>query len=734
MAGLSNLHSSMETCSVKGQSDVDAIVADLEHISPTKLNYDIYSWSSHSAAYHPRHILVDKPQDQSSRWSSGSNNQMQFITVKLENVSVLKTITFGKYHKIHVCNLKEFKVFVGMDTKNMIQVLHSGLRNDDEPETFSVKYKSNDVVIPCQYIKIVPLLAWGANFNFSIWYVEPRGVSDPSILNVIHQNYSNYKEAEVVRLCLKYFRQRGLLDTFKSLKNSVDVKLENEELEKLHDTLVIQGDFDQCENILQQASISNLFSEYISSCPYIPIWRKIGPNNGITSPPTRGGHQMCIDSTTGKIYLYGGWDGEKDLADFWVFDQDSNEWTCISDNTASSFGPGPRSCHKIDYDERNNCIYTLGRYVDQDVRMNVNLDNDFWKYDVKYNSWSKISSNVVNEGGPQLLYDHQMVIDSEEQKIYVFGGRTISQEPSLSVNSGLYVYDIALNKWKILRSDDSQLPNTIQLKSRIGHSMLLNPDTKELYIFAGQRNKDYLSDFYVYNIKHDTVKEISRDYSKQGGPDAGFTQRATIEPDTGEIFVLSGLMREKNAVQESVKNSFWVYSIKQNKWSKIYQKENTGSDNLKSPSGKEPPPRFAHQLVYDHKRKKQFLFGGNPGSVTKPKLRLNDFWELDLIRPNNLQILQRAVFKIRRQRFLELSLSSPPNVALKYLRENVFPVVDQNDPVIEDSFRQMTRYLFNKANIDIYNSRTVMYQELLEYFPKSMREPCDSILDLVKFQ
>lgn len=60
--------------------------------------------------------------------------------------------------------------------------MRSGLRNDDEPETFPVRHRVGDAVFPCQYIKIVPLLAWGANFNFSIWYIMLRGISDPAFV------------------------------------------------------------------------------------------------------------------------------------------------------------------------------------------------------------------------------------------------------------------------------------------------------------------------------------------------------------------------------------------------------------------------------------------------------------------------------------------------------------------------------------------------------------------------
>lgn len=47
-------------------------------------------------------------------------------------------------------------------------------------------------------------------------------------------------------------------------------------------------------------------------------------------PCMRGGHQMVIDSESSKIYLFGGWDGRKDLSDFWEFDIKLSKWKCLS--------------------------------------------------------------------------------------------------------------------------------------------------------------------------------------------------------------------------------------------------------------------------------------------------------------------------------------------------------------------------------------------------------------------
>lgn len=64
-----------------------------------------------------------------------------------------------------------------------------------------------------------------------------------------------------------------------------------------------------------------------------------------------------------------------------------------------------------------------------------------------------------------------------------------------------------------------------------------------MYIFAGQRGKDYLNDFFTYEVDTNRLENISLSDlgNKDSGhiPAAGFTQRATIDPELGEIYVLS---------------------------------------------------------------------------------------------------------------------------------------------------------------------------------------------------
>ncbi|KAG0372239.1 hypothetical protein BGX24_000520 [Mortierella sp. AD032] len=552
---------------------------------PCVLDYDVHSCSSYSASYLPENIKTNNPQDQSSRWSSGSNNQMQYIMIKLKTMAVAHTITFGKYHKVHVCNLKEFKVFGGLTTSNMTELLHTGLRNDHEPETFLLKHKTNSVVFPCQYIKIVPLMAWGANFNFSVWHVEVKGIPDAELVQETYFQYINFRETESVRLCLKHFRQRKLFDAFKALQERTHTQLEDPLLTKLHRELVIRGNFKRAEELIAEVAERGLFDEYIQAYDYKPIWKRLRSNShrqGVhhhhhshqsshveDSPRHRGGHQMCIDTKGGYVYLMGGWDGARELADFWAYHIPSQAWILISADTSLQGGPSARSCHKICYSPQHQALFLLGKYVDPDNRSKVDLCSDFWRFDIDPSSpphgrWTKICGNTAVMNGPELIYDHQMCLDPVSQTLYVFGGRVVHLDKNVQQYSGLYSYHIPSGLWKLLRTDGHPAPKqdgTTVLRSRIGHSMLYDETMRSLVIFAGQMNKDYLSDFYVYDIAADRVIEVCKDYNKQGGPEAGFTQRATISSRGREIYVLSGLVKDRALGAETVKNSFWVFKL-----------------------------------------------------------------------------------------------------------------------------------------------------------------------------
>ena len=61
-------------------------------LSLENLPYEIHSYSSYTASYYPRNIMENKPLEQSSRWSSSCNDEMQYIVVKLETMAVVRIL------------------------------------------------------------------------------------------------------------------------------------------------------------------------------------------------------------------------------------------------------------------------------------------------------------------------------------------------------------------------------------------------------------------------------------------------------------------------------------------------------------------------------------------------------------------------------------------------------------------------------------------------------------------
>ncbi|CAA7260646.1 unnamed protein product [Cyclocybe aegerita] len=749
-------------------------------VPPTVLlAYTIAASTPHSGKYGPEHILEDKPQDQSSRWSGAfQGNANQWIVLRLKSLAVLKAITFGKFSKPHPCNMKELKVFVGISEDHMTEVLHTTLKNDAVPEVFNLAHVNDaGIPFPTQYVKIVPLLAHGQNFHISIWHVAMTGIIEPTYVEGVRQAYEEYRETSVLRYVLKHLRQRRLLSPYQVILSRANIQLEHPLVTQLHESLVLQGNWTRTEQLLEKMSSSGLFDSYLLSSQPHAVWTRItGTDADGDIPPARGGHAMCIDPENEMIYMFGGWNGEKNLDDFWVYDIKDDRWKLLCAHTMEEQNaPGPSSCHKMVFDTKTGCIYVLGRLQDADdlpapvptslpsrgqalpapghlpspqlprppatgggpEARNKNLPSEFYRYHTRgllEGKWDFLAIDTAVSGGPPLISDHQMALDSENQIIYVFGGRILDGQLATAAPkySGLYSYHINTSKWNLLQQPNVDMSNgSPAIPSRSGHSMVLDPKTKTLYISAGQHGEKYFSDMYSYDTKTGVATEIFSNFSTNSGPDAGFTQRAVIDPTVQELYVMCGLTKSPGSAARTLRGdlSNWIYryGTKPGKWVQILRQPDR-------PLSEIPVPRFAHQVAYNPKSKTIFLHGGNAGEVPRAEeregtpagaadgehaagdaedtrdrqgdgdkdapsgsaakeRRLDDFWKMELKRPEPGEIIRQTKFLIRRQQFREMCEEQPPVKALGFLQKEVASVVDHTNAQEEDIFRSLLTHL-----------------------------------------
>ncbi|KAI0685090.1 Muskelin N-terminus-domain-containing protein [Cerioporus squamosus] len=751
-------------------------MSDLPEPDVVTVDYEIAASSGHSGSYVAENILVDRPTDQSSRWSSAIavTNGKQFIRLRLKQLCVLKSITFGKTALAHPCNIKEFKVLVGLHENNMTEILLAGLKNDPMPETFSIKHTNRvGMPFPTRYVEVIPLSAHGQSFNTSIWHISLAGITDEKYVDQIRSRYQEVcmriHAIASAADCLSVSRERSSSPDTQTppptpvpLAHGSDprragLQFEHPLITSLHEAFVLQGNWAEAEKIVRDCGNEGLLRSYRQACEAGMRWTRIrGMDPDGDVPCRRGGHAMCIDEENGMIYLFGGWDGQRSLDDFWVYEIAKDSWRLLSVATSrEKNGPGPRACHKMVFDSKTGSIYLLGRLGDGDGsethratghssseaplrRLSLPIISsgtsppesgpavplgsawpthcsEFYRYHTRgldAGKWDLLSFDTASSGGPPLVSDHQMAIDCDAQVIYVSGGRVVDAEWDALKFSGLYSYNIRTSRWKMYNATDMYAAHPF-IPPRWGHSMVIDPKSQYLFIFAGQRDERYLSDMYAFHIPTSTVTELFSNFTSAGGPDPCFTQRAVIDADKQEIYVLCGLTRSRPGATPVLESEcpYWIYRYNRpelpGKWVKILP-GNNGDPAV-------PQPRYAHQVVYDSKSETVYMHGGNAGlgideAESEPEARpassegaaearisheadaesrLDDFWQLKIVRPSNEEIVRRALYEIRQQQFREMCEDGPPIKALTFLQTRVSSVVNHDDPEEAQVFRSL---------------------------------------------
>jgi muskelin len=294
--------------------------------------------------------------------------------------------------------MKEFRVCVGMYKDHMTEVLSSTLKDDNVPETFTLRHtNSAGVPFPSRYIKIVPiscvyiclsyakgtdtprpLSAYSQSFHISIWFVSIAGFSGESYVHEVEQQHEavrrrmivppvtliddapQHKKAMALRHILKHLRSQSLMAAFKALSASADVQLEHPLVTQLYDSIVSDGNWAEAEHVLQLSADAGLFDAFARGAPAQAAWTRLcGASAGGDTPRQRGGHAMCIDEAADRIYLYGGWDGERSLDDFWVYSIAEGQWRIVPRHK-DAIWPSRRSCHKMVFDAVTGRIFLLG--------------------------------------------------------------------------------------------------------------------------------------------------------------------------------------------------------------------------------------------------------------------------------------------------------------------------------------------------------------------------------------
>lgn len=164
---------------------------------------------------------------------------------------------------------------------------------------------------------------------------------------------------------------------------------------------------------------------------------------------------MTYDRDSGKVLLFGGYDGSKHLHDTWTFD--GQTWTKLFPQTY----PRARAAAQMAYDANTHRVVLFGGYDGQ------NFLGDTWLWDGATSQWQKAAPQHApsKATGPMLFTDP---VSGSAVKIGGYDGR-------------FYQYTM----WQWMGSDWKQLNPDTMPTARSSAAVAVNQTTKRVVMFGG---------------------------------------------------------------------------------------------------------------------------------------------------------------------------------------------------------------------------------------------------------
>lgn len=367
-----------------------------------------------------------------------------------------------------------------------------------------------------------------------------------------------------------------------------------------------QSTFSETTNSINSAV--SLFSSYVDRSMPKASWNQIfATDNDGDSPCGRGGHEMELDSEKGIIWLFGGWDGSKDLSDLWAYYIQEAKWRCISRDVRYQGGPGPRSCHKMVFDPRTGFLYVLGKFVEYDRAPGGGTANTG-------------RSQGLSVSSPTLTQRGSSPIDRPSPS---------ANQPTTSANRsatrGFFLPRVAATQEGSSQIGGGDQPSADFIEemfgsTRGGSTRLSSGRTSFLAVDRATRGETtagsgtnspnpgspnpsghstnsmtgYESDFYRFSTRTERWDRLSFDTHSESGPKLIFDHQMIIDPDTQLLYVFGGRVAHPDSSKVEL-SGMWKYDVIQRSWTFLFDDLTHAQSRI--------PSRVGHTMLLDSSKK-----------------------------------------------------------------------------------------------------------------------------------
>ncbi|KAL9655007.1 hypothetical protein ABK040_008792 [Willaertia magna] len=215
----------------------------------------------------------------------------------------------------------------------------------------------------------------------------------------------------------------------------------------------------------------------------------------INEPPKTWGHASIYSPYNRSFYLFGGIKITDDYnSDLFRFDLQKRVWIKIKPiNAKSTELPLGRQGHRMVYLPWCDSFILFGGYTDNDNHL-----NDFLKFDIVRNEWSKVKEeSTLHSDRPSPREVFSIILNEKKRSIIIFGGKDLDER-----FNDMYEFSFITNQWKKI------VVNSFVPKARSSHSAVFIEKLQKMIIFGGFEGENWLTDCYEFDFKGIVWKKV----------------------------------------------------------------------------------------------------------------------------------------------------------------------------------------------------------------------------------
>jgi len=240
--------------------------------------------------------------------------------------------------------------------------------------------------------------------------------------------------------------------------------------------------------------------------------------------PAKSEHSAVIYNN--KMYLFGGYSGEKFTNTLYCYDMKENQCSLID-----TYGqiPSVRSAHVgVVYKDK---MYIFGGWN------GIDQNNDLYSLNLITFKWKKIHCQSVI---PNRRCSHAAIVSEKYQSMFVFAGYGGKEKKYLN---DVCQYNFLTETWKII---DHTLPSP---RSR----MRIVEFQEKIYIYGGWNKVEHYNNLYQYDLDRQRWNEVQLDLE----PDEGRIGQHSMIVYNNILYIFAGY----NSHTKSSTNDLYVYRL-----------------------------------------------------------------------------------------------------------------------------------------------------------------------------